>query len=88
MNALLIPNQRVLSSFSSYVGDPIHPASTSPIGYVFPNIDSDGDGLPDGLERMLGLNRYSNDSDGDGLSDDLEFPVSGVQPVGYDPLVP
>lgn len=56
------------------------------IGYVFPNEDSDGDGLPDGMERMYGLNRFSADSDCDGISDGVEFPVAAVQAVWSDPL--
>jgi len=35
-------------------------------------IDSDGDGLPDGLETALGLNPLSVDSDGNGIVDGAE----------------
>ena len=62
--------------------------TTELIGYVFPNVDSDGDGLPDGLERMYGLLRFNPDSDGDGCPDGVEFPIAGVQQPGKDPNNP
>lgn len=55
------------------------------IGYVFPNVGSDGDGLPDGLERMYGMLRFNSDSDGDGCPDGIEFPIAGIQQPGKDP---
>jgi hypothetical protein len=42
------------------------------IGYVYPNIDTDGDGLIDGFERIIRTNRYNPDSDRDGVSDGRE----------------
>jgi hypothetical protein len=42
------------------------------IGYAYPNQDSDGDGLIDGYETILGTNSSVRDSDGDGKSDGLE----------------
>jgi subtilisin family serine protease len=42
------------------------------IGYAYPNQDSDGDGLIDGYETILGTNSSVGDSDGDGKSDGLE----------------
>lgn len=36
------------------------------------NIDSDGDGLTDGEEYLLGTSRFSVDTDGDSLSDKVE----------------
>ena len=45
------------------------------------NLDSDGDGLADVLEKDLGTNPYLADTDGDGYSDSEE-----VQ-AGYDPLL-
>ncbi len=49
------------------------------IGYVFENIDSDGDHLIDGFEAIAGTNPANVDSDGDGITDGvevLEFPYS------------
>jgi Bacterial TSP3 repeat len=44
-------------------------------------VDSDGDGLSDGLERMFGLAVNNADSDGDGLGDAVEF---GIQARPFD----
>lgn len=52
-----------------------------------PNIDTDGDTLPDGFERLLGLNPNNVDSDCDGISDGVEYPVTSLQPLGADPLL-
>ena len=38
-----------------------------------PELDSDGDGLPDYIERGLGLDRNNPDTDGDGLPDGYEY---------------
>ncbi len=43
------------------------------IGYVYPNIDSDGDGLIDGFELLIGTNPLVADSDCDGLTDGQEL---------------
>jgi serine protease len=42
------------------------------IGYVYPNVDTDGDGLIDGFERLIGTNPSVADSDCDGISDGAE----------------
>ncbi|XXF75456.1 S8 family serine peptidase [Myxococcaceae bacterium GXIMD 01537] len=61
----------IFSSYTGIVGNDI-------IGYVFPNVDSDSDGLIDGIEVMKGLNPLSNDSDGDGIKDFVEYPMLSV----------
>lgn len=66
------------------VNDPA-PANSTKLGYVFPNIDSDGDGLIDGQERILGTSMSIQDTDGDGLLDGIEYPPAGV-PFS-DPLI-
>jgi hypothetical protein len=43
------------------------------LGYVYPNQDSDRDGLIDGFERIAGTNLNDSDSDNDGVSDGNEI---------------
>ncbi len=54
------------------------PANATKIGYVFPNVETDGDGLIDGQERILGTLMGNQDTDGDGLLDGVEYPPAGV----------
>jgi len=54
-------------------------AASAMMGYTYPNIDTDGDQLIDGFERILGTNPGLADSDGDGLADGLEYPQAGIQ---------
>jgi serine protease len=42
------------------------------IGYVYPNQDSDHDGLIDGFEEIIGTSNSNPDSDNDGISDGAE----------------
>ncbi len=48
------------------------------IGYAYPNVDSDGDGLIDGFERIVRTRPDLADSDGDGVNDGIEFPLAGI----------
>jgi hypothetical protein len=43
----------------------------------FIGVDSDGDGLPDAIELLLGSGAFTADSDGDGLSDGIEYLLKG-----------
>ena len=49
-----------------------------------PELDSDGDGLPDYIERGLGLDRNNPDTDGDGLPDGYEYYYLGTDPAKVD----
>ena len=57
------------------------------VGYAYPNIDTDGDGMIDGLESIVGTNPNDPDSDGDGLSDGAELLGLGGGSL-TDPLIP
>lgn len=46
--------------------------------------DSDFDGLPDEIERLLGTNSWLTDTDGDGLSDLLEVGDEPMNPLDSD----
>lgn len=70
----------------------VHPGNVSPLpddgsesrvtGFQSRILDSDGDGLPDTIEEMLGTDPFNQDTDGDGWSDYAEV----MQ--GFDPLDP
>lgn len=55
------------------------------LGYVFPNVDTDNDGVIDGMELVLGTDKDNPDTDGDCLNDGTEYPLAGI-PVS-DPLI-
>lgn len=63
----------------------VYPAvKYSPLGTTF--IDSDGDGLPDAFENLIGLDSGNADTDGDGRADGAELPFAA--PGVSDPLIP
>lgn len=47
-------------------------------------VDTDGDGLTDSLEEVIGTNKNKVDTDGDGLSDFIEIDVLGLDPLKAD----
>lgn len=50
----------------------------SVLGYAYPNVDADNDGLIDGSEDILGTSSSYADSDCDGIEDGSEYPHAGV----------
>ncbi|WP_395375907.1 S8 family peptidase [Marinicella sp. W31] len=61
-------------------------ANAECLGYVFPNHDSDSDGIIDGMELVLGTDPMDGDTDNDTILDGLEYPLSGMPQS--DPLDP
>ena len=53
-------------------------------GYSVDFLDSDGDGLPDIYENMIGTDLNNPDTDGDGLTDYQEVYITGTDPTKYD----
>ncbi len=47
-------------------------------------LDSDGDGLSDAYERMIGTDPFNPDTDGDGLTDGEEVLIYGTDPLNPD----
>ena len=97
MYALITTSQLSLPAFATYTVSvdlsscyvpAFDPNACGAIGFVFPNVDTDADGIPDGMERMYGMNRFSADSDYDGIPDIQEFPIQNLQLPGRDPLIP
>ncbi|MCH9649733.1 MAG: S8 family serine peptidase [Deltaproteobacteria bacterium] len=78
--ALVLERERGLPPYQTYT----RTSGNSCIGYVFPNDDSDSDGLIDGFELVLGTDPLNADSDSDSIPDGSEYPLGGL-PVS-DPL--
>ncbi|MGH7751071.1 MAG: thrombospondin type 3 repeat-containing protein, partial [Candidatus Dormibacteria bacterium] len=59
-----------------------YPATSSKVlGYAYPSTDSDGDGLVDGMEYVIGTNPFLAQSGGAGISDGQAYPMAGVEVV-------
>lgn len=74
---IFLASERAMRQSEGYTE--AYPAgSDQHIGYAYPNIDSDGDGLIDGFEHIIGTRADLADSDNDGVVDGNEFPLAGI----------
>ncbi len=64
--------------------DPRNPCSPNPLHPTCPVRDSDGDGLLDADEPLLGTSHLDIDSDDDGIADNVELGGDGVLDAGED----
>lgn len=82
--ALVMEGEQDSAAFAGYAAAPEAQNGPALLGYVYPNVDSDGDGLIDGFESAIGTNPQSKDSDCDGRDDGVEFPLARLS--DSDPL--
>ncbi len=75
--AVFLERDRAQFENNGYVA--LVPAGGDPLlGYAYPAIDTDGDGLIDGFEYLIGTDPLLTDTDGDGVPDGVEFPLASV----------
>lgn len=82
--ALVMEGEQDAAAFAGYAPAPEAENGAALLGYVYPNVDSDGDGLVDGFEYTIGTNAQVQDSDCDGSDDGVEFPLARLS--DSDPL--
>ena len=80
--AIFLESERVNFELNGYTAA-FPPGTAKRIGYAYPAIDTDHDGLPDGFEHVVGTSPTRSNSDNDGWPDAVEFPLAGVP--GNDP---
>jgi hypothetical protein len=73
----LVPGRyrlRLAPPLADLAGNPLAAAETVDLVVFDPTVDTDGDGLPDDVERLLGLDPLKADTDGNGVPDGAEDP--------------
>ncbi len=75
--AVFLESQRAAFEGIAYTG--LFPgAARSQLGFAYPVVDSDADGLVDAAEHVIGTVPTLADSDGDGKGDGAEYPLAGL----------
>lgn len=82
--ALVLEGEQNSAAFAGYAAAAEADNGPALLGYVYPNTDSDGDGLVDGFESTIGTNPQLRDSDCDSRDDGVEFPLARLS--DSDPL--
>ncbi len=70
---LLLESEQAPAGYDDTIFSPGGAPNGEWLGWVLPNVDSDGDGVIDAWENMLGTDPQVADSDGDGCSDGAEI---------------
>lgn len=78
----VFPESQLSLWLSRGYDQPMFAGKGTVLGYAYPNIDSDQDGLVNGMEYVIGTNPFAADSNGDTQNDGAEFPQAGVQATG------
>lgn len=72
------------TNYGEYIESIPFVATKTEEGYKVDFLDSDGDGIPDVLEIMLGTDANESDTDNDGLTDFQEIYITGTDSVVFD----
>lgn len=75
--AVFLEPQRAAFEAEGYTGL-LDGMADSLLGYACAPADTDQDGLPDGMERVIGTSPTVGDSDADGSADGIEYPLTGL----------
>lgn len=75
--AVFLESDRLTYEANGYTAT-VPPGSNPTLGYAYPAMDTDGDGLIDGFEYLIGTDPLLSDTDGDGISDGVEFPLAAI----------
>ena len=77
--ATFLESERIAFEAAGYIQ--AYPTPNKLMGYAYPAIDNDNDGLVDGFEMVIGTDPLNPDSNRDGIPDGVQFPMVQL-PVG------